>query len=121
MDYTCRAIALLHLAMFVVCSMCEVVHGTCSRVTKSSIMNKDRSAYVSQFITFGSLTSGFLYTIACLVPTYTHTDRHTALVYFGCVVSCAMNPYLHLYGVRAEHAKRIKEERLMRIVSRARV
>ena len=124
-DYTYRAIALLHLAMFVVCSMCEVVHGTCSRVTKSSIMNKDRSANVSQFVMFASLISGFLYTIACLVPTDSHTDRqtatHTALVYFGCVVSCAMNPYLHLYGVRVERAKRIKEERLMRIVNRARV
>ena len=123
--YTYGAMVLLHLSMFVVCSVCEVVSCTCSKATNTSIMNKDTSTSISQFIMFGSLTSGFLYTIACLLPTDAHTDRqmatHSAVVYFGCVVSCAMNPYLHLYGVRVERAKRIKKERLMRIVNRARV
>ena len=123
--YAFGVMVLLHLAMFVVSSVCEVLHGVFSRVVKSSVMNKDTCDNVSKFLMFGSVTSGFLYTIACLVPTDTHTDRqtaiHTALVYFGCVVSCAMNPYLHLYGVRVERVKRIKEERLMRIVNRARV
>ena len=120
-----RTMVMLHLAMFAVSSVCEVVPGVCSRVRKSSIMNNNTRADVSQFITFGLLISGFLYTIACLVPTDAYTDRqtatHTAVVYFGCVVSCAMNPYLHLYGIRVERAKRIKEERLMRIVNRVRV
>ena len=123
--YAFGVMVLLHLAMFVVSSVCEVLHGACSRIVKSSVMNKDTCDNVSKFLMFGSVTSGFLYTIACLVPTDTHTDRqmatHTALVYFGCVVSCAMNPYLHLYGVRVERAKLIKEERLMRIVNRARI
>ena len=123
--YAFGTMVLLHLAMFAVSSVCEVAHSVCSRVRKSSIVNKDTCADVSQFVVFVSLTSGFLYTIACLLPTDAHTDRqmatHTALVYFGCVVSCALNPYLHLYGVRVERAKRIKEERLRRIVSRARV
>ena len=116
---------LLFVVRFVACSLCEVAHDACSRITESSVMNKDTCDNVSKFLMFGSLTSGFLYTIACLVPTDAHTDRqtatHTALVYHGCVVSCAMNPFLHLYGVRVERAKRIKEERLMRIVNRARV
>ena len=123
--YAYGVMVLSHLAMFVVCFVCKVVRAACSRGTKSSIKEKEECTSVSQFVMFGSLTSGFLYTIACLVPTDSHTDRqtatHTALVYFGCVVSCAMNPYLHLYGVRVERAKRIKEERLMRIVNRARV
>ena len=123
--YAFGTMALLHLVMFVVSSVCEVVHGACSRVTKCSVMYKDTCVNVSQFLMFGSLVSGFVYTIVCLVPTYSHTDRqkatHTALVYFGSVVSCAMNPYLHLYGVRVQRAKRIKEERLMRIAKRARV
>ena len=121
--YAFGVMVLLHVAMFVVSSVCQVLRGACSRIRKSGVINT--CDIVSQFLTFGSLTSGFLYTIACLVPTDAHTDRqtatHTALVYFGCVVSCAMNPYLHLYGVRVERAKRIKEERLMRIVNRARV
>ena len=123
--YAFGTMALLHLVMFVVSSVCEVVHDTCSRVTKCSAMDKDTCVNVSQFVMFGSLVSGLVYTIACLVPTDSHTDRqkatHTALVYFGSVVSCAVNPYLHLYGVRVQRAKHIKEERLMRIVKRARV
>ena len=122
--YAYGSMVLLHFSMFVVCSVCEVVSGACRRLSKSYVMNKDTCSNVSQFVVFGSMTSGFLYTIACLLPTDTHTDRqmatHTALVYFGSVVSCAMNPYLHLYGVKVERAKRIKEERLMRIVNRAR-
>ena len=121
--YAFGVMVLLHMAMFVFSSVCEVLRVACSKVRKSGVINTCDN--VAQFLTFGSLTSGFLYTIACLVPTDSHTDRqmaiHTALVYFGCVVSCAMNPYLHLYGVRVERDKRIKEERLMRIVNRARV
>ena len=123
--YAFGTMALLHLVMFVVSSVCEVVHVVCSRVTKCSVMDKDTCVNVSRFVMFGSLTSGFVYTIACLVPTDSHTDRqkatHTALVYFECLVSCAMDPYLHLYGARVQRAKCIKEERLMRIANRARV
>ena len=122
-DYAFGVMVLLQAAMFVASSVCEVLNCACSRVRKSSILNTCDN--VSQFLTFGSLTSLLLFTIACLVPTEAYTDgqraTHTALVYFGCVVSCAINPYLHLYGVRVEHAKRTKEKRLMRIVSRARV
>ena len=121
--YAFGVMVLLQVAMFVASSVCEVLHCACSRVRKSSILNT--CGNVSQFLTFGSLTSLLLFTIACLVPTEAYTDgqraTHTALVYFGCVVSCAINPYLHLYGVRVEHAKRTKEKRLMRIVNRARV
>ena len=119
------AMVLLHLTMCAVCSVCEVVHWTCRRVTKSSIMNKDTRTSVLQFVMFGSLISGFLYTITCVVPTDTHTERqmatHTAVVYFGGVVTCSMNSYLYLCGVRVERAKRIKEQRLIGIVSRVQV
>ena len=118
--YAFGVMVLLHMAMFVVSSVCEVLRGACR---KSGVMNKDKRDNGSQFLVFGSLSSDSLYIIGCLVPTDVHTDEQTAAhtVYFGCAVSCAMNPYLHLYGVRVERAKRIEEERLMRIVSRARV
>ena len=35
----------LHSAMSTVSSVCEVVHGACSRVTKSNIMNKGKFAF----------------------------------------------------------------------------
>ena len=121
--YAYGIMVLLNFILFVVCFMCEVVSGVCSRIAKPTIMNQ--SSEHSQFVVFGSLTSGFLYTIASLVTTDSYTDServvHTALVYFGSVASCAMNPYLHVYGVRAERSRRIKKERLMRIVSRTRV
>ena len=112
-------------SMFVVSSACELVSGISSRITNPNAMNKGSHTKDFQFVVFGSLASGFLYTMACLVPTDSHTDRqragHTALVYFSSVVSSAANPCLHLYGVRAERSRRTKEERLMKIVNRARV
>ena len=115
----------VQFVMFTLCFLCEVVRCVCGRVANASIMNKDIRCNDSQFVVFGSLISGFLYTIACLVPTDSHTDRqkatHTALVYFGSVVSCATNPCLHLYGVRVERSKQIKQERLLKIVKRTRL
>ena len=115
----------VHFIMFILCSVFEVISSACSRAVKSNCASNDHCPKNYQYVELGMLASGFLYTIACLVPTVSHTDSHkdthTALVYFGSVVSSAMNPYLHLYGVRAERRQRIKEERLLRIVSRARV
>ena len=123
--YTYGVMVLLHFVLFILCSLCEILRFISSRVTDASIMTTGTWPNDCQFVVLGSLTSGFMYTIACLVPTDSHTDRqaatHTALVYFGSVVSCAMNPYLHLYGVRVERSKRIKEERLLKIVNRTRV
>ena len=111
--------------MFVLCCVFEVISGVAGRVGKHSTIIKNNRPKDYSFIVLGSITSGFLYTIACLVPTDSQTDRqkaiHTALVYFGFVVSSAINPYLHLYGVRVQLSKRIKEERLLMIVNRARV
>ena len=119
------AIVLVHFVTFSLCSVFEVVSGISSRKTNPSIMSKGSRTKDLQFVVLGSLASGFLYTMACLVPTDSQTDRqravHTALVYFSSVVSSAANPFLHLYGVRAERSRRTKEERLMKIVNRARV
>ena len=123
--YAYGVMVLAQFFMSVLCCVCKIVSAVYSRVTKSSNRNEDTSSNDFQFVVFGSLTSGFLYTIACLLPTDPHSDKqkatHTALVYFGFVVSSAMNPYLHLYGTRVQRRKRIKRERLLRIVSRARV
>ena len=121
--YVYGVMVLLHFVLFTACAVGEAVRCVSSRVLDTSAINKVRRLS-AKFIVLGSLTSGFLYTIACLVPTDFHTDTHKAthmsLVYFGLVVSCAMNPYLHLYGVRVEHNKRIREERLLKIVNRTR-
>ena len=123
--YVYGVMVLAPFVMFVLCSVCELVSAVCSTGTKSTLLSKDYRSKDFHFAMWGSLASGFLYTIACLVPTDFHTDRqkatHTALVYFGLVVSCAMNPYLHLYGVREERSRRVKEERLLKIVTRSRV
>ena len=123
--YAFGVMALGQFVMFVLCCVCEVIIRVCSTITKSDIMSRSHCPNNSQFVVLGSLTSGLLYTITCLVPADPHNDRqraiHTAVVYLGSVVSCAINPYLHLYGVRVARSKRIKEERLLRIVSRARV
>ena len=122
-SYAHGVMVLLPLVMFIQCSICEVFGFVFDRATNASIRSRDTWPNDSQFVVLGSLASGFLYTIASLVPTDSHTGRHaathTALVYFGFMVSCATSPYLHLYGVRVERSKRIKEERLLRIVSRA--
>ena len=124
-DYVYAVLVLVQFIMLVLCFVCEGVTRVCSRLTNSSIVNKSSCLKDCQFVVFGSLSSGFLNTIICLVPIGFHTSRekalHTALVYFGSVVSCAMNPYLHLYGVRTERSKQIKEKRLLMIVNRARV
>ena len=121
--YAYWVLVLVQFVMFVLCCVCEVVSGVCRRVTISNIMNKDHYPNNFQFVVTGSLTSGLLYTIACLVPVNTHNNKqqaiHTALVYFGSAVSCAMNPCLHFYSVRVARSRRIKEERLLRIVSRS--
>ena len=122
--YAYGVMVLLHFALSVLCSLCEVVGYVSGKATSTEIMNKDIGLSNSLYVVLGSLTSAFLYTSACLVPTDYRTDKqkatHTALVYFGSVVSCAMNPYLHLYGARVERSKRIKAERLLRIVKRSR-
>ena len=123
--YAYTVMVLVHLILLILCCICEVVSGMSSKVRESISMNRASCLKEIQYVMLGLLTSGLLYIIACLVPTDSHTDRqktvHTALVYFVSVVSCAMDPYLHLYGVRSERNKRIKEERLLRIVSRSRV
>ena len=122
--YVYAAQVLVHFLMFIVCTLFEVVNRMVSRKKISGIMNKTCFLKDSQFVVFGSLASGFLYTIACLLPTDSYSDKqratHTALVFFGSVASSSLNPYLHLYGVRVERNQRIREERLTRIVKRAR-
>ena len=124
-SYSNTVLVLVTFAMFVLCSVCEMVNGVFGRVKNCSNMSKISRPNGYKFVVLGSLISGFLYTIACLVPTDSHTNRQkatqTALVYFGSVISSAINPYLHLYGVRVEQSKRIKEERLLMIINRARV
>ena len=121
-QYAFGVMVLVHFVMYLLCLQCEVISGACSRVTNP---NRSTCPKDFKFVVLGSLTSGFLYTVACLVPTDSHTDTqkaiHTALVFFGSMASCAMNPCLYLYGVRAEHSQRIKEERLLKILNRTRV
>ena len=123
--YAYGVMVLAPLVVFALCCVCEAISGVCRGAAKHSIINKDTYPDSSHFVVLGSLIAGFLYTVACLLPTHSFTDRqratHTSLVYFGSVVSCAMNPFLHLYGARVQRSKRIKEERLLRIISRARV
>ena len=119
------AVLVLLTAMFVLCCIFEVISAVIGRVAKHTTINKNNRPSEYSFVVLGSITCGFLYTIACLVPTDSQTDRqkaiHTALVYFGSVISSAINPYLHLYGVRVQLSKRIKEERLLMIINRVRV
>ena len=121
-SYALGVMVLLHLVLLTLCSVCEMLS---KAVVKTTFHSKDIYFNGFSFAQVGSLASGFLYTIACLVPTDFHTERqkavHTAVVYFGSVISRATNPYLHLYGVRVERSKRIKEERLLRIVRSAQV
>ena len=121
-SYAHGLMVLLNLALLTLSCVCEMLS---KAFVKNTFHNKDTYFNDFNFAQLGSLASGFLYTIACLVPTDSHTERqkavHTALVYFGYVISCATNPYLYLYGVRVEHSKRIKEERLLKIVRSARV
>ena len=123
-SYAYGVMVILPMVLHGLCILSEAVSKLSSRKIESKL-NRDIRQNGSQFLQLGSLASGLLYTIACLVPTDTHTPRHrashTSLVYFGCVVSCATNPYLHLYGVRVEHSKRVKEERLFKIVNRAHI
>ena len=124
-QYIYGVMLLAPFTVFVLCSVCEIVRCFTGKAAEQSIMNNSPCPKHFQFVVIGSLSSGLLFTIACLVITDSHTYQqktmHTALVYFGYVVSCAMNPYLHLYGVRVERGKRRKAERLLRIINRARV
>ena len=123
--YAYGVMGLFQCVLFIFCCLCEAVGRVSSRVSNVSIAKKETRHNDFRFVVLGSLASGLVYSIACLVPTDSHTDSqkaaHTALVYLGAVVSCAMNPYLHLYGVRVEHSKRMKEERLLKIVNRTRL
>ena len=123
--YTHGTVVYVCLVMLTLGCVCEGVSSVSVRLISSKNFNKDTHSNESKFILMGSLTSGFLFTITCLLATDFHTDRqaatHTALVYFEFVISCAMNPYLHLYSVWVERNKRIKEERLLKIVNRSRV
>ena len=124
-SYAYGVIALFGLALFTMSSVCEVARNLFNKIRISTYTKKDSCNNDIQFVQLCSLASGFLYTIACLVPTNSNDENqmavHTALIFFGSVVSCAMNPYLDLFGVRLERSKRIKEERLLRIVKRAQV
>ena len=123
--YAYDVMVVCHFSMFVMCCLLEIVSGVSLKVSKSGLMTRDPCPKDFQFFLLGSLGSGFVYTVSCLVPTDSFTDRqkakYTALVYFGSVVSSALNPYLHLYGVRVERRKRIKETRLLKIINRTRV
>ena len=124
-QYVFGVMVLLQSLLFSLCSLCEEVNHVSGRVMNVSTTNKNSRPNDLQFVVLGSLASGLLYTTACLVPADCHSHRpaapHTALVYCGLVVSCAMNPYLHLYGVRVERHRGIKEERLLKIVNRTRL
>ena len=121
-QYARAVLVLVHFLLFIVCSVCEVVSRVGGTVAQLRITQTTSGFSESQFAVMGSLASGFLYTTASLVPTHAHSDKQkamlTALVYFGSMVSCATNPYLHLYGVRTERAKQIKEKRLLMIANR---
>ena len=121
--YAYVVLGIVHFALFVLCSVCELVRRLGGALLQTRTMNTASGLNNSQFVVLGSLASGFLYTIACLVPTDSHTDKekaiHTALVYFGAVASSALNPFLHMYGVRTEHNKQLKKKRLLMIVNRA--
>ena len=123
--YAYGVMVITQFIMLIFCFLCEVVSWVSVRGKSNTTMDKDTRPSNSKFVVMGSLTSGFLFTIACLVPTDSHTESqkaiHTALVFFGSVVSCAMNPYLHLYGVHVKRRKQMKEERLRTIVNRTRV
>ena len=124
-DYAYGLMVLLQFVMFILCSLCEMVNCISGRVSNTSIPKRDAWRSDCKFVVQGSLASGFLYTVACLVPAGSTTDQqaatHTALVYFGYVASCALNPYLYLYGVKAGRNKQVKEDRLRRIIDRSRL
>ena len=119
------AVQVLLTFMLVLCCIFEVISAVAGRVAKHTTINKSNRPKEYSFVVLGSMTAGFFYIIACRLPTDSQTDRqkaiHTALVYFGFVISSAINPYLHLYGVRVQLSKRIKEERLLMIINRIRV
>ena len=121
--YALGVMVIGNLIMFSLCCVCETISNLPSRGTISTFGNKNNSFDELKFVILGSVASGFLFAIASLVPTDSHSDsqraKHQTLVYFAFVVSCAMNPYLHLYGVRMKHRKQIKEERLLKIVNRS--
>ena len=121
--YTYAVLVIAHCVLYVACCVCEVVSKVGSTVLKPRITNTTSCLYDSRCVVLGSLASGFLYTIACLVNTNTPTDEQkailAALVYYGSMTSCATNPYLHLYGVRIQRSKQIKKKRLLMIVNRA--
>ena len=121
--YAYALLVIVHVVLFVLCCACEVVRRVGGSAIKLRSMNTASCLNDCQFVVLGSLASGFLYTVACLVLSDSHTDEpdamHTTLVYFAFTVSCATNPCLYLYGVRAERSKHTKNERLQMITDRA--
>ena len=121
--YAYGLLVIVHVVLIVLCFECEVVCKMRGTAVKTKIMNTASCLNESQFVVLGSMASGSLYTVVCLVLSDTHTDEqvaiHTTLVFFGFTISCATNPILYLCGVRAERSKQIKEERLQMIVNRA--
>ena len=123
--YAYAVLVLVHVILFTLCSVCEVISRVAGRAVSTKIIGPVSRLNESEFVVLGSLATGLLYTTVCLVPVDTHTFQQkvmrTALVFFGSMVSCATNPYLYLYGVRTERRKQIKKERLLMIARRARV
>ena len=123
--YAYGLVVIVHVVLLILCCECEVVCAVAGTVEKTRFTNTTSCLKESRFVVMGSLASGFLYTVVCLVVSDNHTDEqeamHTTLVYFGFAVSCATNPYLYLYGVRAERNLQIKERRLQTIVNRTAV
>ena len=124
-QYTYGVMVLLQLIVLALSCVCAAACAACSRVSRLKLVSNTHCPKDDQFLLLGSLSCGLLYTLACVVPTDRNSEgqaaAHTALVFFGAVASGAVDPYLHLYGVRAERRERIKEERLMKIIGRARL
>ena len=121
-SYAHGVMVLINMVLCGLCCVCEAIANVSSRLANPSIMHKGTILNDIQYVQLGSIAAGFLYATACLVPIDYHTDRqmaiHTALVYFGFVISCATNPFLYLYGVRVESNRRMKEERQLKIINR---
>ena len=121
--YAYAVLGIIHFVLFVLCCVCELVSRLGGALLKNRTINTASSLNNFKLVVLGSLASGFLYAVTCLVPTDSLTDKqkaiHTALVYFGAMASSALNPFLHLYGIRTERNKQLKKKRLLMIVNRA--
>ena len=120
--YAYGLLVIVHVVLFFLCCVCEVVSRVGGTAVKTRTTNTASCLNEFKFVVIGSMASGFVYTVGCLMLSDTHTDEqevmNTTLVFFGFTVSCATNPFLYLYGVRAERSKHIKKERLKMIANR---